>query len=146
MLTHQSLYEFWHRSQSLWSCKLTQVSIYFLSTAELANLRQLHQLEQVEFGVRLGWKYLTRDGAGEMAWCVDAAHPGIIFTDKDVLEQYSPQVYQYQMPDSNTLVMSVDKYEETIHLETEHRRLREHRYDGKLMRRVWEHRVEAVAA
>ncbi|WP_263975294.1 hypothetical protein [Leptolyngbya sp. 7M] len=42
--------------------------------------------------------------------------------------------------------MSVDKYEETIRLESDCRRLREHRYDGKLIRRVWEHKGEALVA
>jgi hypothetical protein len=146
MLTHQSLYEFWQRSQSLWSGKLAQVSVRFLSESELAKLRQLHQLGQVEFGVDLSWKYSTRSESGQMSWCVDAVHPGVVFTNKGLLEQNSPQVYHYQMLDENTLVMSVDKYEETIRLETDRRRLREHRYDGKLIRRVWEYKVEAVAA
>ncbi|WNZ26975.1 hypothetical protein HJG54_29065 [Leptolyngbya sp. NK1-12] len=146
MLTHQSLYEFWHRSQSLWSCKLAQVSVDFLSASELAEIQQLHQLQQVEFGVHLSWKYLTRAGSGQMSWCVDANHIGAVFTDKGLLEQSLPQVYQYQMLDENTLIMSVDKYEETIRLESDCRRLREHRYDGKLIRRVWEHKDEALVA
>jgi hypothetical protein len=146
MLTHQSLYHFWYRSQSLWSCKLAQVSVRFLNAAELAEVGQLHQLDQIEFGVHLSWQYSTRDKSGQMAWCVNTAHPNLIFTNKDVLDQCSPQIYQYRIVDDDTLVMSIDQYEETIRLETDDRRLREHRYAGKLTRRVWEHKITALAA
>lgn len=146
MLVHQSLYKFWRRSQSLWSCKLVQVAVRFLNTSELSIMQQLHQLKQVEFGVYLDWKYLTRDKSGQMSWCVSSDYAGVVFTNQGLLAN-SPQVYQYRMlEDDNTLVMAVDQYEETIRLETDYRRLREHRYDGKLIRRVWEHKVEALAA
>lgn len=144
MLTHRSLYDFWARSQSLWFSKLAQVSVRFLSASELAEVRQLHQLEQVEFGVHLSWKYFTRAESGQMSWCVDTDHPGVVFANKGLLE-HSPQIYQYQMLNDDTLIMSVDQYEETIWLETDHHRLREHRYHGKLIRRVWENTAEALA-
>ena len=39
--------------------------------------------------------------------------------------------------------MSVGKYEETVMLESDWRRLREQRYDGKLIRRLWEEKIGA---
>ncbi len=39
--------------------------------------------------------------------------------------------------------MSVGKYEETVMLESDRRRLREQRYDGKLIRGLWEEKVRA---
>jgi hypothetical protein len=103
-------------------------------------MQQLHPLEHVEFGVYLSWDYFTKDESGQMSWCVDAEHTDVVFTNQGLLKQSSPQAYQYQMLDDDTLVMTAGNYQETVRLETDRRRLREHRYDGKLIRRVWEHK------
>jgi hypothetical protein len=146
MFTHQDLYEFWYRSQSVWLCKLVKVTVSFLNEQELFELSQTHQLTQVEFGVKLSWEYHTKPGFGDMSWCVSANQPGLVFTNKGLASDSVPQIYQYRMADDNTLVMSVGKYEETIRLEGTRRRLREQRYDRKLIRRVWENKVEALVS
>ncbi|WAL60036.1 hypothetical protein [Thermocoleostomius sinensis] len=81
-----------------------------------------------------------------MSWCVSANQPGLVFTNKGLASDSVPQIYQYRMADENTLVMSVGKYEETIRLEGTKRRLREQRYDRRLIRRVWENKVEALVS
>jgi hypothetical protein len=146
MFTHQVLYDFWCRSQSVWLCKLVKVTISFLNNQELSELSQTHQLKDVEFGVKLSWEYCTKQGSGYMSWCVNAHQPGLVFTNKGLSDDSPPQIYQYKMIDDNTLVMSVGKYEETIRLESANRRLREQRYDRKLIRRVWENKIEALIA
>jgi hypothetical protein len=47
------------------------------------------------------------------------------------------------MVNEHKLVMTVGKYEETVVLEGDTRRLREQRYEGKLLRRLWENKFRA---
>lgn len=78
-----------------------------------------------------------------MSWCVDANQPGLVFTDRGLSSHSPPQIFNYQMVDDNQLVMAAGKYEETILLEGDNRRLREQRFKGKLIRRLWENKLVA---
>ncbi len=136
---HDTLQQFWLRSQGIWFSKLAKVVVKLLDSKELIPICQLHQLDQVEFGIRMSWEYYTQQGADQMLWCVSSQQPNLIFTDK-IPGEDRPQVLHYQMSNPNHLVMSVRAFEETIVLENDARRSRELRHAGKLARRLWEHK------
>ena len=75
-----------------------------------------------------------------MSWCVDGKHLGLVFTDKGLSNDTPPQILDYQMKD-NKMVITTGKYEESFLLDGDIRRLRELRYDGKLVRRLWENKL-----
>ena len=137
---HDKLYNFWHRSEGIWFSKLAKVAIRLLNEQELEAISQIHHLEQAEFGIRLSWEYYTKDESGYTSWCVDADRPGLIFTDRGVASFCQPSIYNYRMVDDNTLVTSVDKFEETTCLEGDSHRLRERRYEGRLITHFWENK------
>ena len=78
-----------------------------------------------------------------MSWCVDSNHSGLVFTDKSLSKDSLPRIFDYQMVNDHKLVMTVGKYEETVVLDGDTRRLREQRYEGKLLRRLWENKFRA---
>jgi len=136
---HYKLYDFWFRSEGIWFSKLVKVAVRFLDAQEVLIISQIHELEQPEFGIRMSWEYNTKAESGQMYWCVDANQKGRIFIDKS-LSDNNPQIAYYQLIDDNKLVTTVGKYEETFFLKGDSRRLRELRYDGKLVRRLWENK------
>jgi hypothetical protein len=137
---HDRLYQFWSRSQGLWLSKLTKVTLSFLNELELQAFRQIHSLAQPEFGVRMAWEYQIKEEAGQMSWCVDAARPGLVFTNKSVKDHSLPTIYDYQMVGDHILVTAAGELEERTVLEGDYQRLRELRCDGKLVRRHWENK------
>lgn len=143
MPLHQQLYDFWLRSTGVWVSPLVIVNVRFLENQEIFSLAQIHNLEQVEFGVNMFWEYRKKTESGYMSWCVDACQPNLVFTNKG-LTSNNPCILSYQMLNPNKLIITVDKLEETFILANEGRRLRELRYDGKLMRRLWEQKVDAT--
>ncbi len=141
---HQKLYDFWFRSEGLWLSKLVKVSINFLSPPDLLSVTQLHQLQQPEFGIRMSWEHHTSEASGQMLWCVDGNHPNSIFTNKGINPNSQSSVYQYHLLSDDILITIDGKAEETNFLEPNNtRRLRELRYDGKLIRRHWEDKYRA---
>lgn len=138
MLIHDNLYHFWSRSIGIWDSLLVKVTANWLSEQELLSCQ--HHLFQPEFGVKVSWEYQKKYESGNMSWCVDANHPNLIFANK-TLKHNSPSILNYQLPDANKLVITVDELEETFVLASNERRLRELRYQGKLLRRLWEQKV-----
>lgn len=139
---HDNLYDFWSRSQGIWFSKLVTVTIRLLYERELFTISQIHQLNSPEFGIKMNWEYHTREELGQMSWCVDTTQPNSVFTDRDLFAP-SPAIYDYRLIRDHQLVMTAGKYEETCWLEGNCRRLREQRYEGKLVRRLWENKVGA---
>lgn len=144
MLIHDSLYHFWSRSIGVWDSLLVKVTANWLSEQYLISLCQLHHLSQPEFGVIVSWEYKKKSDSGNMSWCVDANHPNLIFANKTLKHDSPPSILNYQLPDANKLVITVGQLEETFVLASDKRRLRELRYQGKLLRRLWEEKVSAV--
>jgi len=136
---HDNLHQFWRRSEGIWFSKLVNVTVRLLPHTELLAISQKHLLEQPEFGVRMSWEYNTKQQSGQMFWCVDTAYPGLIFADRSMLENI-PQIFDYQMLSDRHLVITADKYSETFLLDSDRRRLRELRVEGKLIRRLWENK------
>lgn len=141
---HYHLYDYWWRSTGVWISPLLTLNVNWLNESEISAIAQIHHLERVEFGIKMSWKYHQKLDSGYMSWCVDTQHPNVVFTDKSISHNSQPSIFNYQMRDVNRLVMSVGQYEETIMLE-HRRRLREHRYEGKLMRRLWETKIDAIS-
>jgi hypothetical protein len=137
---HNRLYQFWSRSQGLWMSKLAKVTLCLLDERELQALSHTHLLEQPEFGIKLAWEYQLKAESGQMNWFVDAAQPGLVFTNKSVQEHSPPAIYDYQMVEDHILVTATGELEERTVLEGERQRLRELRCDGTLVRRHWEHK------
>jgi hypothetical protein len=136
---HQALYDFWLRSNGLWHSKLVKVVIKLLTAPELISITQLHHLEEPEFGIRMSWEYNTKDSSGQTLWAVDANCLDRIFTDQGVPSDQQPTIYHYQLLSHDILLTIAGKAEETNILESSNNhRLRELRYDGKLIRRHWE--------
>jgi hypothetical protein len=135
---HDRLYQFWSRSQGLWMSKLAKVTLCLLDERELQALSQIHVLEQPEFGIKLAWEYQLKAESGQMNWFVDAAQPGLVFTNKSVQADSLPAIYDYQMVDDHILVTATGELEERTVLEGDRQRLRELRCDGTLVRRHWE--------
>lgn len=142
IVKHYKLYSFWLRSEGIWFSKLVKVTVKLLSAQELLAISFLHRINQVEFGVRINWEDNIKEESGHMSWCVDANQPGLVFTDKGLSSDSPPQILDYQMFDDNKLVITTGKYEETFLLDGDQRRLRELRYDGKLVRRLWENKFQ----
>jgi hypothetical protein len=142
MIIHNNLYNFWSRSQGIWFSKLVKVVVGLLDEQELLSISQAHLLTEPEFGVKMSWEYNTKPESGQMSWCVDANQPGFVFTNKGLTTD-KPCVLTYQMVNPNKLVMTSDKLEETFLLDSDSRRLRELRCEGKLLRRLWEHKLGA---
>lgn len=140
MFIHQNLYNFWSRSEGIWLSKLVKVRVSFLDEQELLSISQIHLLTDAEFGVKMSWEYNLKAESGHMSWCADANQPGLIFTDKSLSKDSLPGIFDYQMVNEHKLVMTVGKYEETFILDGDSRRLRELRYEGKLLRRLWENK------
>ncbi len=138
-LKQKSLYNFWYRSEGIWFSKLVKVAVRLLDEQELLAISQIHHLNKAQFGIRMSWEYNTKVQPGQMSWCIDISHPGKVFTDKGLLSN-TPQILYYQMVDDNQLVITSGKYEETFLLKGDNRRLRELRYEGKLVRRLWENK------
>jgi hypothetical protein len=88
----------------------------------------------------MAWEYQIKSEVGQMAWCVDATQPSLIFTDKSVTEHSLPVIYHYQMLDDHILITAAGELEERTALEGDHQRLRELRYADKLVRRHWENK------
>ena len=143
---HYQLYDYWLRSTGVWVSPLLMLNVDWLSESEILAIAQTHDLERVEFGIKMSWEYRKKPESGYMSWCVDTQHPNVVFTDKSLSRNSAPSIFNYQMQDADRLIMSVGKYEETIMLESCCRRLREQRYEGKLMRRLWEKKVDATIA
>lgn len=141
MFIHTELYNFWFRSIGVWDSLLVTVIVTWLDEREILSIGKIHNLHQPEFGVRMSWEYKKKSESGHMSWCVDTERPNLVFTNKG-LKNDNPCVLNYQMLNANKLVITVGKLEETFVLEGE-RRLRELRYDGKLLRRLWEKKVRA---
>jgi hypothetical protein len=146
MLHHQPLYDFWSRSTGCWVSPLLTLNIHWLTESAIPAIAQIHGLDQVEFGIEMRWNYCKKIDADSMFWCVDSQHPNVVFTDKSISHNSPPSVFHYQLHNLDRLVMSVGHYEETIVLESFHQRLREQRYNGKLMRRLREIKVETTIA
>ena len=144
MFIHDSLYHFWFRSIGVWDSLLVKVTANWLSEQELISLCQIHHLSQPEFGVTVSWEYKKRSDSGNMSWCVDANHASLIFANKTLKPDSPPSVLNYKLPDANKLVITVGQLEETFVLASDKRRLRELRYQGKLLRRLWEEKVSGV--
>jgi hypothetical protein len=137
---HDALYQYWFRSQGIWFSKLVKVAVRFLNAHELLNVGQLHGLnDTIEFGVRMQWEYYTKDECGHMSWCVDATHPNIMFSDRSVIS-HEPQVLHYTMPHPDELKITLDDLEERFCLQSNRHQLRELRRNGRLLRRLWEHK------
>lgn len=143
MFIHNELYKFWLPSIGVWDSHLLTLTVKWLDEEELLLISKIHHLHQAEFGVKMSWEYKKKSDSGHMSWCVDAARPNLVFTNKSLAPESSPRIFNYQLLAANKLVMSVGKYEETVMLESDRRRLREQRYDGKLIRRLWEEKVRA---
>lgn len=140
---HDNLYSFWFRSKGLWFSKLVKLTVRLLSVQELLTISKIHHLDQAEFGVKMSWEHNIKEDSGHVSWCVDANQPGLVFTNKGLLSDSLPQIFDYEMVDDNQLVMTAGNYEETILLEGDIRRLRELRFEGKLIRRLWENKFVA---
>jgi hypothetical protein len=140
---HFNLYQFWWRSQGLWLSKLAKVTLRFLDEQELQTFQQIHTLEQPEFGVRMAWEYQTKSEAGQMAWCVDANQPSLVFANQGIADNTPPAIYHYQMVGDLTLVTTNGEIEERTALDGDSRRLRELRTGGKLVKHLWENRFSA---
>jgi hypothetical protein len=138
---HQKLYDFWSRSEGLWSSKLVNITIDLLDPHDLLTVTCLHQLQQPEFGVKLSWKRNLDGTSGQMLWCVDANSPNRVFTDQGITSDGQPRVYHYDFLGDKSLVTRDGKAEETNRFESNYQRLRELRYDGKLIRRHWESKL-----
>jgi hypothetical protein len=143
MFIHNELYKFWLPSIGVWDSHFLTLTVKWLDEEELLLIGKIHHLYQAEFGVKMSWEYKKKSDSGHMSWCVDAARPNLVFTNKSLAPESSPRIFNYQLLAANKLVMSVGKYEETVMLESDRRRLREQRYDGKLIRRLWEEKVRA---
>jgi len=141
---HQPLYDFWLRSTGVWVSPLVIVNVRFLEKQEIFSIGQIHNLEQVEFGVNMLWEYRKKTESGYMSWCVDACQPNLVFTNKG-LTNNNPCILNYQLLNANKLIITVDKLEETFILTNDGRRLRELRYEGKLLRRLREKKVDALS-
>ncbi len=89
----------------------------------------------------MAWEYQIKAETGQMAWCVDAMQPGLIFTDKSVTDHRLPAVYDYEMLGDHILVTAAGELEERTALEGDRQRLRELRYADKLVRRHWENKL-----
>lgn len=137
---HDRLYQFWLRSQGLWMSKLAKVTLCLLEEWELAALSHLHVLDRAEFGIKLAWEYQRKAESGQMCWFVDAAQPGLVFTNKSVQADSLPAIYDYHMVGDRMLVTATGELEERTVLEGDCQRLRELRCDGTLVRRHWEHK------
>jgi hypothetical protein len=142
MFTHDPLYDFWSRSQGMWFSKLVNLTMKLLDSPELLATNEIDTWPQPEFGIKLSWQYNTKPESGQMFWWVNSDLSGLIFTDRGIRNDLQPATYNYQMPSQSTLVTTVGKFEETNILDGSHRRLRELRFDGKLMRRHWEHKFQ----
>lgn len=143
MFIHKNLYNFWSRSEGVWLSKLVKVRVSLLDEQELSSISQIHLFTEAEFGVKMSWEYNLKEESGYMSWCVDSNHSGLVFTDKSLSKDSSPRIFDYQMVNDHKLVMTVGKYEETVVLDGDTRRLREQRYEGKLLRRLWENKFRA---
>ena len=143
MFIHNELYKFWLPSIGVWDSHLLTLTVKWLDEQELLLIGKIHHLDRAEFGVKMSWEYKKKSDSGHMSWCVDAARPNLVFTNKSLAPESQPSIFNYQLLTANKLVMSVGKYEETVMLESDWRRLREQRYDGKLIRRLWEEKVRA---
>lgn len=143
MFIHNELYKFWFPSTGVWDSPLLTLTVKWLDEEELLLIGKIHNLHQSEFGVKMSWEYKKKSDSGHMSWCVDTAYPNLVFTNKSLAPESRPNIFNYQLLAANKLLMSVGKYEETVMLESETRRLREQRYDGKLIRRLWEEKVRA---
>jgi hypothetical protein len=141
--THNTLYQFWVRSEGLWLSKLAKVTLRFLDEQELQTFRQHHSLTQPEFGVRMAWEYQTKTEVGQMMWCVDAAQSGLVFANQGITDRSPPAIYHYQLVNDLTLVTTNGEAEERTILDGDSRRLRELRTGGKLVKRLWENRYSA---
>lgn len=141
MLIHDNLYHFWFRSIGEWNSLLVKVTTSWLTEQELLSLCQIHNLTQPEFGVNVSWEYKKKLESGNMSWCVDTKQPNLIFANKTLKHDSPPSILNYHLPDTNKLVITVDQLEETFVLASDKRRLRELRYQGKLLRRLWEEKV-----
>ena len=150
IFSHEELRQFWVRSQGVWFSKLAKVAISFLDNAELQTVGKIHDLnDSILFGIRLQWEYYTHSKSGQIRWCVDAAHPNLIFPDRSATQAFidrstnsdQPPTIHYKLHNSNELIMTVADLEERILLENDNHRLREQRQDGKLIRRLWEHKL-----
>jgi hypothetical protein len=140
---HDHLYQFWWRSQGLWLSKLAKVTLRWLDEPELQTLRQIHALEQPEFGVRMAWEYQTKSAIGQMMWCVDAHQPSLIFANQGLAAHSPPAIYQYQMMGDHTLITTNGEATERTAIESDSWRMRELRTGGKLVKRLWENRYSA---
>jgi len=143
MFIHKNLYNFWSRSEGVWLSKLVKVRVSLLDEQELSLISQIHLFTEAEFGVNMSCEYNLKEESGYMSWCVDSNHSGLVFTDKSLSKESLPRIFDYQMVNDHKLVMTVGKYEETVVLEGDTRRLREQRYEGKLLRRLWENKFRA---
>lgn len=141
MLTHTQLYNFWLRSQGIWDSQLVTVTVNWLDERELASISQIHHLSATEFGVKMSWQYKKKSASGNMCWCVDAERPQLVFTNKSLTDDSPPRVFNYQMLAANKLIITAGKYEEMFLLESDERRLRELRIEGKLIRRLKEQKI-----
>lgn len=144
MPIHQQLYDFWVRSIGVWDSPLVTVTVNWLEQKELLAIAQIHQLKQVEFGVNMSWKYHQKPQSGWMFWCVDTQQSNLVFTNK-TLTKDEPCILNYQMLSTNKLVITVGTLEETFILTSGGRRLRELRHEGKLLRRLWETKIDAIS-
>jgi hypothetical protein len=138
---HQKLYNFWLRSEGLWSSKLVSITINLLDPQDLLAVTRLHQLKQPEFGVKLSWKRNPDGRSGQMLWCVDAHWPNMVFTNQGVTSDHQPHTYDYALLGDSSLVTRAGNAEETNRFESNDHRLRELRYEGKLIRRHWERKL-----
>ena len=141
MLIHDNLYHFWFRSLGVWDSLLVKVTTSWVSDQELLSLCKTYNLTQPEFGVHVSWEYKKKLESGNMSWCVDTNHPNLIFANKTLKHDSPPSILNYQLLDANKLVIKVAQLEETFVLASDKRRLRELRYQGKLLRRLWEEKV-----
>jgi hypothetical protein len=142
-MQHDSLYQFWWRSQGLWLSKLAKVTLRLLDEGDLQTFRHHHSLKQPAFGVRMAWEYQTKAESGQMMWCVDATQPSLIYTDRGITDNSPPAIYYYQIIGDRTLVTTLDDIEERTALESDNCRLRELRTGGKLVKRLWENKFSA---
>jgi len=143
LFTHNTLYQFWVRSQGLWLSKLAKVTLRFLDERELQTFSQHHALKQPAFGVKMAWEYQTKAEVGQMMWCVDAAQSSLVFANQGIEDNSPPAIYHYQMLDEHTLLTTTTGIQERTTLEGDSRRLRELRSGGKLVKRLWEHKFSA---
>jgi hypothetical protein len=120
-----------------------KVTLRLLDDPELQMFQRIHALEEPEFGVKMAWEYQTKSEGGQMMWCVDANHPGLVFTNQGITDESPPTIYQYQMVGDRTLVTTQGEIEERTALDGDSRRLRELRAEGKLVKRLWEIRFSA---